>query len=376
MRPRLLYLVTEDWYFVSHRMKLAEAALKTGYDVTVATNIAKHAEVIRAAGFDLVQIDFDRSGLNPASDAKTFRQILKLYRQIRPNLVHQIALKPVLYGSLAARFAGVPGVVNALMGLGYVFSSDSLRARALRPVVASAIRQATTGNNRCVIVQNPDDAALLVEQKLTAARNLRLILGSGVDLVEFPARPLPNGRPRVVLPARLLRDKGVLEFVEAARILKRQGVDAEFVLAGAPDPINPGSFSQTDVEGWTAEGVVTSLGWSTDMSKVFADATIVCLPSYREGLPKALLEAAATSRPIVATDVPGCREIVLHNQNGILVPARDSHALAEALKTLIRSRDLCEQFGRVGRRLVEDKFSIGHVIRATLQVYDEMLQRA
>jgi glycosyltransferase involved in cell wall biosynthesis len=371
-RPRLVYLVTEDWYFVSHRLKLAEAARDKGFDVTVVTNVARHGDIIRKAGLNLVALDLDRSGTNPLADASTVRKIVGLYRRLRPDIVHHVAMKPVLYGSIAARIARVPGIVNALMGLGYVFTSEHLKAKTLRPVIAAALRQATSSANSRVIVQNRDDAQQLVAQRLARPEQLRVIRGSGVDPDEYVPTPLPAGRPRVVLPARLLRDKGVIEFVEAARLLKRQGVDAEFVLAGAPDRVNPASLTEADINAWVREGVVTALGWRDDMPAVLAGATIVCLPSYREGLPKALLEAAAVARPIVATDVPGCREIVVPGENGWLVPPRDSVALAQALRQALGDPGLCAKYGARGREMIETRFAAKMVIGETLAVYDEL----
>ncbi len=371
-KKKLLYLVTEDWYFVSHRLALAEAARDAGYDVTVVTNVAKHGGVIRNAGLKLIPADFDRSGLNPRRDSATIAKLAAIYRREKPDVVHHVAIKPVLYGAIAARAAKVARVVNAIMGLGYVFTSESAKAQMLRPAVRLALRAALSAKSSRVIVQNRDDRAQLIKSGLADAGSIRLIRGSGVDVSSYATIPPPAGRPRVVLPARLLRDKGVVEFVEAARLLSRDGVDAEFVLAGAPDPLNPASLSASEIATFVREGVVTDLGWRDDMASVFAEATIVCLPSYREGLPKALLEAAASGRVIVTTDVPGCREIVQHNVNGLLVPARNAHALAAALHRLIADPVLCARLAAAGRRVVEAEFSLPRIIAETLAVYSEL----
>lgn len=371
-KKKLLYLVTEDWYFVSHRLALAAAAREAGYDVTVVTNVAKHGDVIRNAGLKLIPIDFDRSGLNPLRDGATIAKLAAIYRREKPDVVHHVAMKPVLYGSIAARASQVPRVVNAIMGLGYVFTSESTKAKSLRPAVRAALRAALSSKQSRIIVQNRDDRAQLIASQLANAEAINLIRGSGVDMSAFSTSPPPAGRPRVVLPARLLRDKGVAEFIEAARLLKRDGVDAEFVLAGAPDPLNPASLTQSEIDAYVREGTVTALGWRDDMAAVFASATIVCLPSYREGLPKALLEAAASARPIVTTDVPGCREIVQHGVNGLLVPARDAHALAAALHRLIADPVLRARLGSAGRALVEAEFTLPRIIAETLAVYAEV----
>ena len=374
-RPKLLYLVTEDWYFVSHRLALAKAAQAAGYDVTVVTRVAKHGDQIRAAGLNLIPVTFERSALNPIGEARFIARLIAIYRDVRPDVVHHVAMKPVLYGSLAARAAGVKGVVNALMGLGYVFTSESQKARVLRPFVRRALAMSLSRKGSRIIVQNRDDEHLLISSRLASADQIRLIRGSGVDLMDYPFQPLPTGRPKVVLPARMLKDKGVVEFVEAARILKRAGVDAEFVLAGAPDPLNPASLSEAGIAKWTQEGLVTYLGWRDDMAAVLASATIVCLPSYREGLPKALLEAAAIGRPIVTTDVPGCREIVEPGINGWRVPARDAQALATALRQALADRARCERFGIQSRRMLERDFTSGLIAQQTLAIYAELISQ-
>ncbi len=370
-KTKLLYLVTEDWYFVSHRLALAEAARDAGYDVTVVTNVAKHGGIIRDAGLNLIPIDFDRAGLNPLRDSATIAKLAAIYRREKPDVVHHVAMKPVLYGSIAARAAKVPRVVNAIMGLGYVFTSGSAKAKILRPAVRLALRAALSAKSSRVIVQNRDDREQLIKSQLAKEETVRLIRGSGVDVSAYPTTPPPAGQPRVVLPARLLRDKGVVEFIEAARLLKRDGVDAEFILAGAPDPLNPASLSAPEIAAYVREGIVTDLGWRDDMASVFADATIVCLPSYREGLPKALLEAAASARAIVTTDVPGCREIVQHDVNGLLVPARNAHALAAALHHLIADPVLRGRLAAAGRAIVEAEFTLPRIISETLAVYAE-----
>ena len=373
-RHKLLYLVSEDWYFVSHRLSLAIAAQAAGYDVSVATRVTKDGDTIRDAGLKLLPLTFERSGLGPVSEARTLARLIALYRQERPDLVHHVALKPVIYGSMAARAAGVGGVVNALMGLGFVFSSDSAKARALRPAVRSALKVALKGPNTRLIVQNRDDQTLIASQSLARANDLRLIRGSGVEPDDFPMVPSPPGPPLIVLPARLLKDKGVEEFVSAAKILKARGVDARFALVGDPDLRNPASISPATIAAWVASGSVEHWGWQpqASMPEIFGQSRVVCLPSYREGLPRALLEAAACGRAIVATDVPGCREVVRHGVNGWLVPPRDAMALASALLEAIERPELCARYGAAGRALIEQELSAGHVIAETLAVYREL----
>ena len=373
-KPKLVFVVSEDWYFVSHRMPLALAAKKHGYDVTVVARTANHAGAIRDRGLNLIAFAIDRSGTNPLADGAMMLRLTQLYRQLQPDIVHHVAMKPVVYGAMAARRARVPGVVNALMGLGYVFTSNTAKARALRPFVRTALKRALSPRNSRVIVQNRDDRQMLLDEGLAPQDRIALIRGSGVDLAAFPFSPIPEGRPRVVLPARLLRDKGIVEFVEAARILKAEGVDAEFVLAGSPDPANPSSLSDAEIASYVREGLMTCLGWRSDMAAVLTSATLVCLPSFGEGLPKALLEAAAIGRAIVATDVPGCREIVFPGDNGWLVPPRDARALAAALRAALTDRDRLTQYAQSGRARVERDHSEDRIIAETLAVYDALLE--
>jgi glycosyltransferase involved in cell wall biosynthesis len=369
-RARLLYLVTEDWYFCSHRLPLAIAARKAGFDVTVATRVREHGEQIRAAGLELVPLDLSRRNLNPLRELRPVSQIVGIYRRVRPTIVHHVALKPVLYGSLAARIAGVPAVINALAGLGYVFSSSDLKARALRPAVRAAFHLLLDAPNCRLIVQNPDDRALFTQGAMVQASHISVIRGSGVDLARFPAQPEPDGTPLVVLPARMLRDKGVCEFVDAARRLQEEGIAARFALVGDPDPENPASVPAAQLEKWAALGVVEYWGWREDMAEVFRQCSLVCLPSYYgEGLPKSLIEAAASARAIVTCDVPGCREVVDDNDNGLLVPARDSEALAAALRRLIQDRQLRGRMGRRSRERAVAEFSVEHVVAETLALY-------
>lgn len=371
-RPKLLFLVTEDWYFCSHRLPLACAARDAGFDVAVATRVTAHGERIRSAGLRLIPIALRRSSRNPWHELQAIREIAAIYRREKPDIVHHVALKPVLYGSLAAKLAGVPHTVNALAGMGYVFTSQNASARLLRPWITLAFRFLL--RNTRVILQNPDDRDALLSAGILRKEQVALIRGSGVDTDVFRYTPEPDsGTPLIVLPARMLWDKGVGEFVAAAEILRKEGVAASFVLAGERDADNPAAISLEQLQQWHAAGTVTWLGKQEDMPALLARSHIVCLPSYREGLPKALLEAASSGRAIIATDVPGCREAVRHGENGLLVPPRDSIALAHALRQLIEDASLRRRFGEYGRVMAEREFSIGRVSAETLALYRELL---
>jgi len=371
-RPHLLFLVTEDWYFCSHRLPLARAALNAGFKVTVVTRVRRHAAQIREAGLELIALSMSRRSANPLRELATLREIISIYRSTRPDIVHHVALKPVLYGSVAARLAGPTRVVNALAGLGYLFSSTDKRARLLRPVIETGFRLLFRSPGTRVIVQNPDDQAWITGRIVERSRTV-VIRGSGVDLSRFPPMTEPDGASLVVMPARLLRDKGVMEFVDAARMLRADGIAARFALVGDPDPENLAAIPHTQVEAWRREGVVECWGWREDMPEVFRQAHVVCLPSYREGLPKALIEAAATGRALVTCDVPGCREVVRDGDNGLLVPPRNSDALARALRTLIGDRDLRRSMARRSRERAVAEFSLDRVTADTLALYRSLL---
>lgn len=375
-QPRLLFLVTEDWYFCSHRLSLARAARDAGWDVSVCTRVDRHGDVITGAGLRLVPLRLSRRSLNPLRELGTVRQIAAVYREVRPDLVHHVAIKPIIYGSLAARVARVPAVVNAFTGLGYLFIATGPKGRALRAVAAALMKVALRPGQARTILQNEDDADLLVGAGLVRREDIVIIRGSGVDLSLFPPCPEPPGEPVVVLPARMLADKGVGEFVTAARQLRAAGVRARFVLVGDADPENPAAIAERTLKQWHAEGVIEWWGRRDDVPAILAACHVVCLPSYREGLPKSLLEAAAAGRPSVATDVPGCREIVRDGETGLLVPARDAGALALALRRLLDDAALRARLGAAARRLVEAEFTQQHVARRTLEVYDALRQGA
>jgi len=372
-RPRVLFLITVDWFFVSHFLSRAVAARTAGYDVVVVTHMDTEYERLRAAGLTPVHWRVRRRSLNPVSEWRAFRQLLRIYRVERPDLVHHIALKPILLGTLAARLTGIRRVLNAPVGMGFVFSSGSRLARALRPLVRAALRALLNPHGSRVVFENRDDLAAASSDRLVRDGGAVLICGAGVDTRAIRPTPEPAGRVRVVMISRMLWDKGVGEFVAAARLLRARHIDAEFVLVGGVDPENRASLDERQLRCWRAEGVVDWLGHRDDVPAVLADSHIVALPSYREGLPKALLEALAAGRPIVSTDVPGCREVVNPGGNGLLVPPRDAEALADALACLIQNPALRQRFGAAGRRLAERAFSNEHIERATLELYAAML---
>jgi glycosyltransferase involved in cell wall biosynthesis len=369
--PRLLYLITEDWYFWSHRLDLARAAREAGYDVIVATRVTHHGERIRGEGFQLEPLEMVRRSRNPFREVIAVAELVRLYRRVKPDVVHHVAMKPILYGSLAAWLTRVPSVINAFAGLGYAFMEE--RNELLRWCVKTAFRTVLRVSHSVALVQNQDDQDRLVGEGVVPASRARIIAGSGIDVAVYSMQPSPSGIPVVVLPARMLWDKGVGEFVEAARWLKQKGVHARFILVGRRDEHNPAAIPEIRLKEWVQAGVVEWWGHREDMLAVYAAAMLVVLPSYREGLPKVLLEAAACGKAIVATDVPGCREIVRDRLNGLLVPPRDSTALAAAIEELLSDQALREVMGRRSRTRVLAEWSSPRITEQVLGLYRDMV---
>lgn len=375
MGQKLLFLQTEDWTFWSHRMPLARAAKAAGYEVVIAVRAEAHCERIRAEGFRVIGLDWRRNSVNPVRELFMLLSIIRLYAREKPDIVHQVTAKPIFYGTIAARLTGVRAIVNTLTGLGSMFSSNTWKARLVRPGMRAGFKAALSARNSRTIFQNRDDLALFVSGGLVDAEKTVLIRGSGVDIGKFDQKPEPDGVPLVILPARMIWEKGVREFVEAARLSTAGGVRARFALLGDRDAENPAAIPSAQLARWKKEGPVEWWGNRTDMPDVISRAHIVCLPSYYgEGLPKALLEGAACGRALVAADVPGSREIVRHEDTGLLVPPRNAAALAAALRRLIEDKPLRERLGSRARQMVSREFSEEKVVGLTLDVYRELLR--
>ena len=364
----LLFLLTEDWFFASHFWPRARAAQAAGWHVVLVAHESAVGAQIRATGIEFVPVDFIRRRLNPLAELWFTLKLALLYRRLRPDVVHHIALKPIVIGGIAARLAGVRHVVNAPVGLGFVFSSAKPLARILKPFVSLGLRLTLTPPGARAIFENPDDLGALRRAGMLRPEAAVLIRGAGVNLDEFYPAAEPAGQLRVILVARMIREKGVADFVAAARLLKGQ---AEFVLVGAPDPGNPNSIPQAELDAWQAEGVVRWLGPRRDIADLLRGAHIAVQPStYREGLPKSALEAMAVGKPLVASDIPGCREAVVDGQTGFLFPAGDVRALAGAIEKLLNDAPLRARFGAAGRARVVENFSDSIVCAQTLKVYE------
>jgi glycosyltransferase involved in cell wall biosynthesis len=371
-KPKLLFFVTEDWYFCSHRLALAKAAQDAGFNVSVLTRVNEDGETIQNAGITLIPLELERGGHNPFRELRTLVQVAMVYRRLKPDLVHHIALKPILYGGLVSLAMPNLKVINLLAGLGTVFSTDHPKTRFLRSLVQRLFVVLFGRRNTVTIVQNNEDYGLLLQQLGIPDSKLRLIKGSGVDIEKFYSVSEPLPPIRIGMVSRLLWDKGVGEYVAAMRMLKQKGFVFDAMLVGMPDDENMSSITQQQMHEWEEEGVVSCLGHLNTISAFWQNTHIAVLPSYREGLPRCLLEAAASGRPIVTTDTSGCREVVEHGVNGLLVPLRDVDDLANAVEQLILNQALRIKMGEAGRRKVEQEFSDAVVLAQTLDVYREL----
>jgi glycosyltransferase involved in cell wall biosynthesis len=373
-KPRLLFVVTEDWVFWTYRLDLARAAHAAGWEVLVATRVQDFGKRIEDEGFRLFPVPFRRGGRHPWGELRSLFELVRVYRCVQPDLVYHAALKPVLYGSWAARRAGVPAVVNVFAGLGYVFMASGRWAAFLRTIVGWALRPTLALPHSRAVFYNREDRDQFVLGGIIRKDQAVIIRGSGVDVEKFAPVPEKEGDPVIVLASRMLRDKGIGEFVEAAVLLKAQGIRAKCVLVGMVDRENPTHIPEAQLREWHQMGVIEWWGHQENMPAVFASAHIVVLPSYREGLPRVLLEGAACARPLVATDVPGCREIVRHGDNGLVVPPKDPHALFQAIALLIRDPAMRLRMGRRGREIVVQEFSLHRIAEQTLNVCRDLLE--
>ncbi|MBT6048204.1 MAG: glycosyltransferase family 4 protein [Candidatus Scalindua sp.] len=374
MKTKLLFIVNVDWFFISHRLPVALEALRQGFEVHIATEITDSVEKLQTLGLIVHPLTITRSNTGLISNIRTFFQILSTINKINPDLVHLVTIKPVLLGGIASRITAVPCVVVAISGLGSVYISNGIKATIRRWFIGRIYRVALGHHNSKFIFQNKNDMKILLKLSGQPVRKTELIKGSGVNLSNYKYVPLNNGMPIVVLAARLLADKGVREFVQAAATLKNKGTLARFVLVGDVDPGNVSTITVEEIEQWISQEVVEWWGYRNDIQKVFAKSTIVVLPSYYgEGLPKVLIEAAACGRAVITTDHPGCRDAIDPNVSGLLVPVRDSDALADAIKHLLNSPELCVKMGLAGRRLAEQYYDIDKVCKKHIKIYKSLL---
>jgi glycosyltransferase involved in cell wall biosynthesis len=372
---KIVLFANTDWYIYNFRRSLVLALREAGYRVLVVTPPGPYGAKIRGWGVEWVSAPMERRSLNPFRELILLWWLVRLFRREQVGLVHSFTIKCAVYGGLAARIARVPACVHAVVGLGYVFIGTTWRARCLRFLASKLMRVAFAGDGSRLILQNPDDVALFATLGLIDSSKIRLIKSSGVNCQRFSAATARQlGSPlRVLMACRLLWDKGLREFVKAARILKAEGRNVEFLLAGQPDPGNPASATEQDIQAWVEEGLITWLGQVDDMAELLSSVHVVTLPtSYREGVPRILIEAAACGLPIVTTDAPGCREVVTHEVDGLLIPLKDAGALARAIARLEDEPELAERLGAAAQRKARTEFSEEKVISETLAVYQEL----
>ena len=375
-QPKILFFVTEDWAFYLLHRHMARAARDAGMDVYVLTRVRDFKEKIEKEGFHILPLELSRGSLNPFKELRTLLNVIKIYRKERPNLVVQVAAKPAIYGSFAAWLCSVPALVNLITGLGAFFINKSFKYQVIRRGIVTAFRLLLNRKNARVVVQNDDDVALFKDKKIVDPKRVLKIKGSGVDLSMFPVTAEPKGLPVITVVARMLWDKGIGELVKAAEILKERDIEAKIVMVGEPDPENPKSIPARLLRKWHEEGLVQWHGGVSNekIPQLWEKTHIAVLPSYREGLPTSLLEASAAARPMVTTDVPGCRELVKDGVNGLLVPAKDPLALADALEKLILDPALRVKLGKKAREIIEKECSADVIGKEYTKLFDHLLK--
>ena len=369
MTLRLLYLVNSSSYFLSHRREIAIAARKSGFEIHVASPSDSEASNLEDYGFIHHSIPISRTSMNIYSELRLIFKIVKVMREVKPDISHLITIKPVVYGGIISKFIKMSGVISAIPGLGYTFINQDITTKILRTIISFLYRLSFSRESLSVIFQNEDDRRKLIKLTKIDASKTVLIKGSGVDLDRFSMKPFPQGKPMVTMISRIQKDKGVLEFVEAAKILREKGNKAQFQLAGDHDTNYPSSISEKEINLWREEGIIDLLGYRKDINFLLENSHLVILPSYREGLPKVLLEAAASGRPVITSNVPGCRDAIKENITGILVPVNDPKALANKIEFLLDNRDLLKKMGKAARMLAEKEFSIEKVVNKHLDQY-------
>ena len=374
---KIVILVNYLSFFLSHRLPIAEASLAKGFDVYIGYGELRGADPksLEQRGFKVNFVPIQPGSINLLKDLKTLYHIWKFFKKVKPDIVHLVTIKPYLYGGIISRIIGVPCLVSAVSGLGTLFINKDLKSKFLRLLLYPFYKLTFNHVNQKVIIQNEDDLKVLVRWGVLNPLKVKLLKGSGVKLENFENLNEPDGVPVVCFAARLLRDKGVYEFVSAAQLLKERGVNAQFCLAGDLDTNNPSGLNLEDLNELKKEGYVEIIGFQKDIPSLYARSNIICLPSYREGLPKGLIEAAAAGRAVVTTDVPGCRDAIIPNKTGLLVPAKDSKKLADTLQWLIEHPQKRISMGKAGRKFAESEFPIKKIVQKHLDIYQNLLSK-
>jgi glycosyltransferase involved in cell wall biosynthesis len=368
--PRIILFANTDWYLYNFRLSLAKELRAQGHEVILVSPAGPFESLLQAEDFQWIPFPLSRQGINPLQELRTLWKLTRLYRQVNPDIVHHSTVKCVLYGSIAAHVLRIPGIINSITGLGHLFIDSGTVTRLLRFLASWLYRLNLRGTQ--VIFENPEDRDIFIRRGFTKAENSHLILGTGVDVEKYKPTLNRNDVPIVLFSSRILVTKGVLEYTEAARLLKQKGIRARFALAGRTDAGNPASIPEEQITAWKNSDLLEWWGWQSNMPDALARADIFCLPSYREGVPNSLLEATACGLPIVTTDTPGCRDVVTHGVNGLLVPMKDAQAVADSLELLITDPDLRRKMGNAGREIAVN-FSNIKVNRETLAVYRKLI---
>ncbi len=373
----LLFNLTEDWFFCSHFLSRALAAKKNGFSIYVCANSNKHKNIIENHGIKFIPLPYNRKNINPVYELYTLLRVILVYRSIKPDIAHHIAAKPIVYGSIAARICKIKSVINAPVGLGFVFTSQSIKAKILRPILKFLFKcflNTHHGNNRRnkVILENNDDRNYFIKLGALLKKESCVVRGAGVKIKKLKVKRMSSKVIVITLLARMIRDKGIYEFVSAARRLKNQNLNLKFLLVGDVDPLNPTSLKKETLINWQKEEIIDWLGWIDNVEKILEKTDILCLPSYREGLPKALIEGAAKGLPIVTTDTVGCREVVKNGINGYLVPVKDIDELTKKISKLINNKVLRDKMGKESFKFASSKFSEEIINSQTLDIYNEL----
>ena len=368
---RVLFVITEDWALISHRLHLVEAAIEAGYEVALATRVNKNKKTLENKGIKIFEWELDRGSLNPLKEIIAIFSLCKILSVFKPHIIHAVAQKPVIYAGIAKKIYSRSSFVGTLGGVGFVFTNKSLKATLLKPILKLLLRFALFGEKTRLILQNKDNINTIKKINIINKNYIRLVKGSGVEVNKYSPSKIPLKTTIIILPGRMLWDKGVGEFFRVAKRIKARNIKARFVLVGDIDLDNPESIKQVQIDKWIESGILEHWGRCDNMEKVYKKSSIVCLPSYNEGLPKVLLEAGSSSRPVVAFNVPGCREVIKNKINGFLVQFRNEYALETALIKLINDKKLCEKMGENGRKIVEKYFASEIINAQTFKIWNE-----
>ncbi|CAM2980775.1 glycosyltransferase family 4 protein [Pseudoalteromonas distincta] len=366
---KILFIVNVDWFFISHRLPIALAAIEEGYEVHIACGVTNRKKDLESLGIFVHPLSITRSGTSVLKELRVIKQMNFIVKNLKPDVVHLVTIKGAVYGGLVTRFKNIKNRVVSITGLGFVFIDGNIKARAIRFVITKLYRLALNSANTTVIFQNENDKNIFVKNRIIKSEQSVIIRGSGIEIRDYDYFREPTGGKVVMFLARLLKDKGLIEFCEAAVILKESGVLAKFVLVGDIDLENPNSITQSELEHYIKLGVIEHWGFTTDVSETIAKSHIMVLPSYREGLPKSLIEAAACGRAVITTNVPGCRDAIEPDVTGLLVEVKNSKELAQVIQRLLENDLLRNEMGKAGRKLAEEHFNINDVVDTHMSIY-------